>query len=304
MPCARSRSGSTTIVYCLTKPPTLATSATPSALESGKADHPVLQRAQFRERHLLGDDRILIDPADTGRVRTERRRDAGRQTLGRGIEIFEHAASRPIGIGAVLEDDVDEGDAEEGEAAHHLRPRHGQHRRRQRIGDLIFDDLRRLPRIFRVDDDLDIGEIGNGVERQCMKRIETCANGESGPDENQDEIAGGPGDKTCDHRFTSGGGHALQRCLQIAFGIDQEVCGDHDAIALGHAVTDLGESFATHADLHFAWFEPSFAAIEYDDLPCTRVDDGAVGHGDDFSCWSRVDVDVGIHVGPKQTIMD
>ncbi len=34
MPCARKRFGSTTTLYCLTKPPTLATSATPSAFET------------------------------------------------------------------------------------------------------------------------------------------------------------------------------------------------------------------------------------------------------------------------------
>jgi hypothetical protein len=35
-PWARIRAGSTTIEYCLTKPPTLATSETPSALEAAK----------------------------------------------------------------------------------------------------------------------------------------------------------------------------------------------------------------------------------------------------------------------------
>ena len=137
------------------------------ALRLGRteADHPVLQRAQLGERHLLGDDGVLVDPADAGRVRPEGRRHASRQALRGGVEIFEHAASRPIGIGAVLEDHVDEGDAEEGEAAHHLRLRHRQHGRRERIGDLVLDDLRRLARIVGVDDHLHVGEVGDGVER-------------------------------------------------------------------------------------------------------------------------------------------
>jgi hypothetical protein len=107
----------------------------------------------------------LIDPADTGGVRTEAGRDAGRQPAGGRIEIFEHARARPIQVGAVLKDHVDERDAEERKSAHHLRFRHAQHGRGQRIGDLILDDLRRLSGIFRVDDDLNVGEIGNGIER-------------------------------------------------------------------------------------------------------------------------------------------
>ena len=69
-------------------------------------------------------DDVLVDPADAGRVGPERRRDAGRQARARRIEIFEHARARPVDVGAVLEDDVDERDAEEREAAHHVRFRH------------------------------------------------------------------------------------------------------------------------------------------------------------------------------------
>ena len=42
-----------TTLYCLTKPPTLATSATPSALASAEADVPVLDGAQLGEDLLL-----------------------------------------------------------------------------------------------------------------------------------------------------------------------------------------------------------------------------------------------------------
>ena len=35
-------------------------------------------------------------------------------------QVFEHAAARPVGIGAVLEDDIDEGEAVERIAAHDL----------------------------------------------------------------------------------------------------------------------------------------------------------------------------------------
>ena len=167
MPRSRMRCGSRTTLYCLTKPPTLATSATPSALASAELQIPVLDGAR------VGEVQLLRHARRTGRPSRRRSRPgpsvgvtpAGSRDAG-AVEEFEHARARPVDVGAVLEDDVDERNAEEREAAHDLRFRHRQHRRRQRIGDLVLDHLRRLARIFRVDDDLRVGEIGDGVERQ------------------------------------------------------------------------------------------------------------------------------------------
>ena len=178
MPCARSRRGSTTTLYCLTKPPTLATSATPSALDAAKRTTQSCSERSSARVMFLGDDRVLVDPADAGRVRPEARRHARRQAARCRVEVFEHAAAGPVGVGAVLEDHVDERHAEEREAAHDLRLGHRQHRRGQRIGDLVLDDLRRLPRIVGVDDDLHVGEVGDGVERQRAQGIEAGGDGE------------------------------------------------------------------------------------------------------------------------------
>src|SRR5207245_8497584 len=89
------------------------------------ADEPVLDRPQFGERLLRAEDGVFKNPADPGRVRPERRRNADRQALLRKIQIFEHSASRPIYVGAVLKDDIDKGDAEKREAADDLGTRHG-----------------------------------------------------------------------------------------------------------------------------------------------------------------------------------
>ncbi|MCY1302701.1 hypothetical protein D9M70_523770 [compost metagenome] len=99
-------------------------------LRGGEAHDPVLQGAQFGQRQLLGDKGVLVDPANTRRVRAEARRDAFGKAVCRRVQVFEHAAARPVGIGSILEDDVDEGDAEEREATNDLRPRYRQHRRR------------------------------------------------------------------------------------------------------------------------------------------------------------------------------
>ncbi len=117
---------------------------------------PVLDRSRVGEVQLLRHHCILVYPADACRVGTDRRRHPGRQSGGRAIEEFEDPRTRPIDVGAVFKDNVDKGDAEKGEAAYHLRFRDGQHRGGQRIGDLILDDLRGLPRVLRVNDDLGI----------------------------------------------------------------------------------------------------------------------------------------------------
>src|SRR3546814_2896157 len=83
------------------------------------------------------DQRIFIDPAHTGCVRSKCAARASRQSPLHLIEIFEHAAARPIEICAVLEDHIDEAVAEEGIAAHRLGARHRQHGGGQRIGDLV-----------------------------------------------------------------------------------------------------------------------------------------------------------------------
>jgi hypothetical protein len=84
------------------------------------ADVPVLDGAQFGQRLVFGEQRILVNPADAGGVRSKRRRDALRHAAGGEIQIFKDARARPVDVGAILENDVHEGGAEERKAAHHL----------------------------------------------------------------------------------------------------------------------------------------------------------------------------------------
>ena len=143
--------GSTTTLYCRTKPPTLATSATPCALASAIAHVPILRRAQLGQRCAWRPSRRTGRPSRRpwrrGRASASRRAaDCARHAA----QILEHARARPVDVGAVLEDDVDEADAEEGEAAHDARPRHASACAVvSGIGDLVLDHLRRLARRTR-----------------------------------------------------------------------------------------------------------------------------------------------------------
>ena len=81
------------------------------------------------------------------------------------LQVLQHAGSGPVQIRAVFEDHVDEGIAEEGVATHHLGAGHRQHGGGDRVGDLLLDHARRLPGEAGTDDDLHVGQVGDGVHR-------------------------------------------------------------------------------------------------------------------------------------------
>jgi hypothetical protein len=164
-------------------------------------EEPVLDRAQLAEIVATRaiDERILVDPADPGRVRPERGLRLGRQPRLHLVEVLEHARARPVWVGAVLEQDVDERVAEERVAAHRLRARDRQHRRRQRVGDLVLDDARRLARISRADDDLHVREIGDRVERGAQDGVDAPRRDERGRHQHEEPVRDRPADEVCDH---------------------------------------------------------------------------------------------------------
>jgi len=64
---------------------------------------------------------------------------------------------------------------------------------------LILDDLRGLARILGVDDDLRIGEVGNGIERNACDGIEPGERGKRRPDQDEDDVRCRPADQLRDH---------------------------------------------------------------------------------------------------------
>ena len=99
---------------------------------------------------------VLIHPTDTGGIRPQLRARVGRQLAGRLVEIFQYPRACPVGVGAVLENDVDKGITEERIAADINRPGYRQHGGSQRIGDLVLDHLRCLSRVAGLDNDLHV----------------------------------------------------------------------------------------------------------------------------------------------------
>ena len=166
-----------------------------------EAQEPVLQRAQLGEVVAAAaiDERVLVDPADAGRIGTER----GLRTCGQPalhlVQVFEHPRACPIQIGAVFEQHIDEGIAEKREPAHCLRAWHRQHGGRKRIRDLVLDDLRRLARVTRADDDLHIRQIGQGVDRRMPHRPDAPGGRGHAQHQHQKAVGDRPADQARDH---------------------------------------------------------------------------------------------------------
>ena len=154
-------------------------------------EEPVLQGTQFAQVVAVGLEHVHERPADPGGVRPEGGYDPLGQLPGDMAQGFEDPGPRPVEVGAVLEDDGDEGEAEVRIAPDDLGERRAEQLRGQRVGHLVFDQARRLPRVLRVDDDLDIGEVGNRVERCPVQRVDADRSHEDGDQRNQEAVLDG-----------------------------------------------------------------------------------------------------------------
>ena len=133
----------------------------------GVTQIPILNGAQLRQVMFAGiiDQRVLVDPAHACGVGSDHRIHAFRQRAAHRIQIFNDARPRPIDVRAVLKDDVDERFSEHRFAADEFHFRRGDEHGRNRISDLVFDQVGRAAFPIGVNDHLDVAEVGNGIER-------------------------------------------------------------------------------------------------------------------------------------------
>ena len=130
------------------------------------ADEPVLQRAQVAKGKPIAVNGVPEHVANACRVGPEYRHRAFRHLAAEQAQTLEHAAAREILIDLVLEDDVDHREAERrlrSDDAHAGEPAQVDG---ERIADLVFDLLRAVAGPVGEDNDLVVGEIGNGVDRR------------------------------------------------------------------------------------------------------------------------------------------
>ena len=169
---------------------------------------PVLERAQVRQRVPARPvhENVLEAPAHSGRVRTEVRVDPLGKLTPEPVQIFEHAAARPVEVRSVLKNDVDVREAEEGVAADGLDLRGGDERGDDRVRELVFDEVRVLALPVRVDDHLDVREIRKSVERDPAERPEAGSEKAGHADDRQELVANAERDELLDHRGGPGVG--------------------------------------------------------------------------------------------------
>src|SRR5579859_1044838 len=107
---------------------------------------PVLQATQVSKAVLsaLVYYRVFIDPACAGCIGADRRMHVLRKTSAYLLQVFDDPRARPVKIGAVLKNHVDVGVSEHGLCANSLHMRSGEQAGDNRIGYLVFDNIRRL----------------------------------------------------------------------------------------------------------------------------------------------------------------
>ena len=88
------------------------------------------------------DQGVLVDPAKADGVGPEFGTDAIGELLQHRRQVLQRPRSRPVEIGPVLEDDVNERVAEVRNAAHRPHPRRAEHGADDGVGDLVLDDVR------------------------------------------------------------------------------------------------------------------------------------------------------------------
>src|SRR5207249_3977084 len=119
---------------------------------------PILDRTQRRQIMLSAiiNQRVFVHPAHTCGIGADRGVHALRQRAAHRIQIFNDARSRPINVGTVLEDDVNERFAEHRFAAHELYLGRSDEDRGNWISDLVLDQIGGTTLPIRIDDHLDI----------------------------------------------------------------------------------------------------------------------------------------------------
>ena len=164
-------------------------------------EKPVLQRPQLPQvlRAAAVDQRILVNPAHARRVRAERGLGLRRQARLDLVEVLQHPRARPVKIGSVFKQDINERVAEKGIPPNRFGARHRKHGGGQRVSDLIFDNTGRLAGVRRADDDLHIGQIGQRIQRCLEHRVHPPGPQHQGCQKDQKAIDNGPANKLGDH---------------------------------------------------------------------------------------------------------
>ncbi len=112
--------------------------------------------------------RVPEDLSQCGGIGTEDRRDAGGEVLLGEIETLQHPGPGPVIVGPVIKDDIDHPEAEGGGGTDGLDLGDSEKVGGERVDDLVFDIPRGSPRPVGEDDNLELADVGDGIDR-CIE---------------------------------------------------------------------------------------------------------------------------------------
>ncbi|MNX81615.1 hypothetical protein D3C86_1133070 [compost metagenome] len=165
-----------------------------------EAQVPVLDGAQAPEIMALALDGVPVDVAHPGPVGTEHRGHPGRQGARHRGQALQDPRPGEVEVRLVVEDHVDHREAEGRAAPDRLDVGQALEARRERVGDLVLDDLRATARPLGEDDDLVLGEVRDRIQRGPGDGEGAPADQADQRDEDDEAVANRPFDDALDHQ--------------------------------------------------------------------------------------------------------
>ncbi len=163
------------------------------------ADIPVLKRPQLTGIGAGSFQRIPVNLPQGRGIRPEHRHDARRQLRRGDVHPLQHPRAGPVVIDFVAEDHENHREAEARSRANRLDPRRTLQGDGQRIGDLIFDVLRRPAGPVGKDDHLLLTNVRDGIDRRIGQAVPAHARRDGGEEEHQKMVVQAPADDGADH---------------------------------------------------------------------------------------------------------
>ena len=142
----------------------------PGNTAQDRTHDPVLQRAQVHRVPSGALERVLIDLTQSGRDRSQFDVHAGRQLLARLLKPLEYQLPREVDVDVVLEHDRDDRKPKLRERADLRQARQAPHAHFDGIGHQLLDLDGCHPRRLGQDLDLNVGYVGERIDRQIVNR--------------------------------------------------------------------------------------------------------------------------------------
>ena len=153
-----------------------------------ETDVPILQCPQFAQIITGCIKRVPIDMPQTSSVGAEGGRYAfGEQAL-RVIQAFQHAGSRPINVHGIFKYHEHKTHPEHTVGPDIFNFRNALQVADQRVRNLVLYDLRAAAHPFAEDDDLVLRQVGNGIHRRILHRVNAISENSPGNQENDEAV--------------------------------------------------------------------------------------------------------------------